>query len=47
MFWGREWITQAGLSATFGVGGTLTRVGGEIDSFLMGLLIRILKNVKK
>ncbi len=36
-----------GLSATFRVGGALARAGGEIDSFSMGLLIKILKNVKK
>ena len=38
---------NAGLSTDIRVGGALARVGGEIDSFLKVLLIRILKNLKE
>ncbi len=42
-----EIIRYAGMSAIFEVGGPLTRVGGEIDYFCIGLLNRIYVIVKK
>ncbi len=42
-----EIIRYAGLSTLFEVGGPLTRVGGEIDYFCIGLLSTIYEIVKK